>query len=232
MRCGAITLSVAGIALLSMSVGVRADLYPGGWNSPGVISAPDPLGDAANPGVSSQDIVCVWFAEDATHYYFRLDIASVPSSNPENFSPVYGVHLDTIDNSGGGYATESYVPVALTGIDYILDGHYDPTLFVGGWGPSHYHAWNYYGSSFGAAALSPDYGTFAHTLNGGSSLEWMVARSAIGGPLDPSRIWFATNDISLSPTRTHDLAQLPEPTTLLLVACATGLAAVRRRNTC
>ncbi len=218
------------VVSLVLAVTANADLFPPGWGSPGVLSAIDPTGDQQNTSSTAADIEKCWFAQDASFYYFRMDLRSAPTVNPQNFASTYGIHLDTIPNAGGDWDLQSYVPYPVTGIDYIVDAHFDPTLFVGGWGPKHYHVYLMYGGTYTTFSLAPTYGDFGNSLNDGRTLEWKVAKSEIAGTVDPQKVWYGTYNIGSSQNKTHDLAQIPEPATLLLGGAAFVAVGARGRR--
>lgn len=221
---------LASLALCVLVIPFAVTTYGSLWTSYG-----PPLGSnlqdpyLAPPGHGNpndgQDIITVSYATSATHHYFRIDLEGAPSAvdgiGDLNYSGMYGLYIDADNNAGTGGAGVAwdYIPNAVSGIEIILDSHYDP--FFGG-----YFQWDkhtYSGGTFGTAALVAS----EHEENG-ATLEWAVAKADLQGEF---KFWVAAHDQGSS-VPTYDLEGswvVPEPATLgLLGVFSSGIWFVRR----
>jgi hypothetical protein len=116
---------VVAAALLLASAGPASAAYLYDWSSAQKVT--DPAGDTTYPG---RDIRAAYQAYSHGYLYFRIDLASAPSSH---FSPgyanTYGLYIDSKD--GGARSTDKYIPGAvpgigpLSGIDFIVSSELD-----------------------------------------------------------------------------------------------------------
>jgi hypothetical protein len=175
-----------------------------------------------NPN-DGMDIITVSHATSATHHYFKIDLEGAPSatdgSGNLNFSGMYGVYIDADNNAATGAAGTDwlYIPDAVTGIDLILDSHYDP--FFNGFNQFDHHSY-----STGAFITTPNVG---HEENG-VTLEWSVAKTDLSGEF---KFWVATHDQGSS-APTYDLEGswvIPEPASAAMIAL-TGLGLFVRKR--
>lgn len=212
-KAGLIGLGLV-VAVLSAE-NQAAYLYP--WPATPTVS--DPLDPGTEP---SRDIRGLWYATDGAFDYFRIDLEAAPVSTNAGSSEVYGVYID--GKNGGGQNTQDvqYIPAALSGIDFIVDSHWD----ANGRFRQDFHVYGAYGGFFVYTTIYPH----QTTENGGRTLEW--AAPAFDGGIGPVfTMWGASIDIG-DPSATHDITegyQVPEPAGLLLfLASAAGL--MRRRS--
>ena len=195
------------------------------WDATPTMS--DPVDNALTAG---RDIYNgVWVDSDTNYWYFRMDLRDAPSVVGNSYSGLYGIYIDAIDGVGGSHGDTDYIPTGLTGIDYIIDSHFNNSG-TGTWEDNHYHyGWNGAGFQIGAVDETQQ------TENGGKTLEWKIARSKIG---DEFTFWAATHDVGSS-APTYDLApnaglpgitvSIPEPSTLLLLVAGMMAMLIRRK---
>ena len=169
----------------------------------------------------------VWVEADADYWYFRMDLRGAPTSLGNDYAGLYGFYIDAVAGGAGGGDID-YIPTSLSGIDYIVDTHFNNSG-TGDWEATHFHYdWSGTGFSIDYTAV-----TFQATENGGKTLEWKIAREELG---DEFYFWAATHDVGSS-APTYDLLPLsgpgqyvPEPATmgLLLIGSLIGLRRRRR----
>lgn len=221
-----IRITIVAMALVATCMTAQAALIP--WAaSPDVPDADDAF-QYSQPLVAllnGQDIYTgLWWDDVAAQRYFRMDIQGTPSGGSD-YAEIYGIYIDAIPGGSDGPTDPlDYIPDELTGIDYILDMHFSPTL---GWF-QHFHTWT--GATWTVAA--PD---LYQRSNSDRQLEWGqdLADFAVAGGW---KFWGATHSAggAGNPDVTHDLTEagaVPEPGTFALFGL--GLAAVayiRRRR--
>ncbi len=125
-------------AVLMAASGAQAFTYD--WSNATVISDPVEGNIAAGRDITG---VMYDYNQADGNQYFRMDMAGPLSDAAPT---TYAFYVNALTGGGNG-ADFDYVPDSLNGIDYIIDGTLDNTLFgdVGGWRYNLY-AWN--GSQF------------------------------------------------------------------------------------
>ena len=171
----------------------------------------------------------VWVAQDADYYYFRMDLRETPTAAGNNYSGLYGIYIDALEGEGAGGGDTDYLPTGLSGIDFILDSHFNNSG-TGGWEDDHFHyGWNGAGFQIGSVYAAQQ------TENAGKTAEWQIERSLIG---DEFSFWAATHDVGSS-APTYDFVPdpnspgipVPEPSTLVLLCMgAFGFVLNNRRK--
>jgi len=177
---------------------------------------------------TAQDILNVWYDADATYHYFRMDIEAAPTTAGSNYASIYGVYIDAIAGgaSGGDY---NYIPNAITGVDFIVDAHFDTSL-TGSFDQWDFHIYDDGSSSWSLGVLDDH----QESENSGTTIEWKIARSKIGNEYT---FRMATHDGG-SATTTYDYAPdigeggyyVPEPTMLSVLAIGGCMALIKRRR--
>jgi hypothetical protein len=184
-------------------------------------STNDPSGDQTLFG-GAADILKVWATDsyNGTNY-FRMDLRSAPSE--QNGGQIYGIYLDT--QVGGATNTLSnYVPVGLSGIDMIVDSHFDATEPA--WTFFHFHT---YTNDPIFSKISLTLGQHNESENGGATLEWAIPHSLIGS--DGFEFFGGVSVLGYNES-VYDLAGIapvPEPCTFALALLSIGVLTVRRR---
>ncbi len=194
------------------------------YNGSPAVSLSDPVDPALSGG---RDILNVSFAQDASHYYFRISLREAPSYLGTNYAGIYGIYID-YQPGGANYGDTTYIPSGMQGVDYIVDTHFNRlgTNEFDGW-DVHY-GWNGTGFSIKAPVAQQE------TEDGGKTLELQILKSDI--PATEFTLWAATHDLG-SAVQTYDLApdtatqglHVPEPTTLAVLGLG-GLAGLLRRR--
>lgn len=223
MRTLSVSLLCAVMLLAVASAANGAYIYP--WASTPNVS--DGVLGTVSPAT---DIVSLWYEDDATYHYFRLDIEGAPSSS--DFAGLYSIIIDSKAGGADGELWPSYLPDGVYGIDYFIDMHYEPTF--GGFWAAHLHEYDSDGDQILITTLSTS--DYQYSENGGTTLEWRVAKSGIGGTADFT-IRAATHDQGSS-VDTYDLAPnggssgytVPEPVTAALVAFGGVVVLLHRRR--
>lgn len=220
-------VSLASIVLITAASSVFAAPLTT-WSATPSFTDPNDL--AITPG---QDILSGWYSSDAQYHYFRIDLESAPAS--ANYAGLYGIYIDSVASAGAEGSDWDYVPSALSGVDYILDMHFDP--FADGWFQTDFHIWTPDGGLPGGGSWS--LGTVdahANSENGGTSLEWQIDKSKIAGSADFT-IRAASHDQGSS-APTYDYApnigqdgfQIPEPASSMILLAGSAMLMIRRRR--
>ncbi len=235
----------AGLAYAdTASAGTFASFSGVAW---GGVTVSDPLNDDVDgPGsFDGRDIYQgVWWVRGATYDYFRMDLAGAPHDTQYDWAVVYGIYMDGVGAAGASGASDSYVPVELTGIDFIVDWHPDvasvpdDALLNPGTGGNafHWHVWNQGGGTWSTSALTSfDYWVSFDDVTetaGKNTIQWRIPLASLPSTYDFTG---ATHDLASSTPTTFDLTEppyrTPEPATMALMGLGlAGLAAIRRRK--
>jgi len=226
-------LFLAALVSLTLVGGIEtahASLYSWGL-TPTVTGSRDIITDVLGAApLSGQKITAAWSAYDSGYYYFRIDLASAPTST--NFAGIYGIYIDSaaggIPDTGG--VARIYAPKTSAGLeanyDYILDSHYQPYAAPNGFYQHDFHIWN---------GTDLVLGSVPTTEQNGATLEWKIAASDLGNP--GSFTWTAAAIDSGSFTTTYTMTTPTDATPTPIPAAAwllgyglMGLAGIRRRK--
>jgi hypothetical protein len=185
--------------------------------------------DGSLPG---REITKLWFAENATDYFFRLDLAGAPTNlnpSPSDFAEAYAIDIQYA-SGGGNHSESNYIAEGLSNITYILMTHAaesQPGLFT----MDHLHTYDYYApGGLDTAFLIAGEGTpvvagaNVYRPFGSTEMDWEVPINVLGP--GPFTIFGSTINSTDGDTYTVTgpvvVAAVPEPTTLAL-AMAGGL---------
>lgn len=205
--------------LTLLASGAHAYMYTWDVNAPHVEFYPDP-NDSVGPG--GRDILSgIWWAWDvqADIYYFRMDLEAPPTLS--DAGDIYGIYIDS--GPGGSGALNAYVPSELTGVDYIIDSHWNQ---IDGFFSPHFHQW----TGGGPVGWDTNAGGTPTFANSGATLEWSIPGASLP---DNFTFWGGIIDTGGGVVTTWDLAEggpTPEPTTLALLGLGLGGLYLRRRR--
>lgn len=136
------------------------------WENLPSVQVLDAVTDGADDG---QDIAAAWHAQNQDYHYFRIDLYETPDST--SYADIYGIYLNTTAGGAEGAAL-SYVPNSFSGIDYVVDAHYNPNM-----GNNYYqidfHSWD------GNVLDKTGTPNFQYSENNGKTLEWEVTLTSI-----------------------------------------------------
>lgn len=197
----------------------HADLIA--WTTPDVV-------DASGDAFPGQDIIAAYHEFDGTYHYFRIDLSGAPQTGflSNGFSENYGIYINSEPGGASGLVNTGYLPSTLSGIDYIVDSHFDPNMNqgVGDFYQHDYHDWN--GTIF--VATTP-----AATDQNGTVLEWKISAADLGTEFT---WWAATHDPGFLPENAYDITTavdtvVPIPASAWLFASGlVGLMGWRKRT--
>ena len=227
-KCVALSSLLLGGAMVISAANANADIID--WTNTGafsIVSVSDPVD--FNDG---RDITKAWSATDGTNYYFRLDLVDTPFGTSSN-AGIYGIYIDAVN--GGVSSGHTYVPNTASSftIDRALDSHYNADM--AGFFQSDFHVWN---GTIMENTSTPVH-EYQYSANGGKTLEWKIAVSALGNDFS----WLAAShdhiqnwaQITWDRTATMTMSAPPSPVpvppaVLLLGSGLIGLASFRRRS--
>lgn len=190
-----------------------------------VLTLSDASGEVAE---DSRDIENIWYANDGSNHYFRMDLRGAPLQAANEHAPEYAIQIDS--GAGGGSAVNTnYIADGLIGIDSILIGHYTTS---GAHTVQHRH--NYQGDAsplprVDTVMLAAIGGSFDADENGGTTLQWAIPVTELGSL--PFTIYGATQDIDDADTFDTTVGlNVPEPAMLLTLGLGTFALRIRRRS--
>jgi len=225
------------IVFLLSSSPVTAAYFYYDWASAQKVA--DPAGDANLSGETSydgRDILAAYQAYDAGHLYFRIDLASAPSSVfPPGYANTYGIYIDSKPGVGAD-SSNMYVPGTLAGIDFIISSDLNFDKFSRMiWDPE-FQVWRVdeFKSSSGLQ--------FQASMNEGTTLEWRVLDGDGAKHIGNSFTWWAGTMLPSdgSAKKTYDLTSATDPPSTpvpipsavwLLGSGIIGLIGLKRRKT-
>jgi hypothetical protein len=225
---------------LVVSAPVSAALYD--WNgSDSLITTDSSNNDIGTGSTPWRNILKLWFAQDDTTAYFRMDLEGGPGSDQSPLDPLlYGIYINADgDPATGASGSQSdylyWVESAneVVGVDSLIDFHFDgtgtPVL-------AHAHFYDPAEAILFNTSLYEDHGVIYEFNFAGHSIEWSAPLASFGLAGDHAYVIYgATYDIS-NPTESFDLARIdvnavPVPASmLLLVGGLLPLAVIRRRR--
>jgi hypothetical protein len=178
-----------------------------------VSSGSDPVDGSLHAG---KDILGGAYQYQGGLHVFRIELRSAPGPLVGNgFAGIYGVGIDSIAGGFDG-STSIYTPNT-TGLDFLLDAHYEDFGAGPVTGKQDYHLANPPSPTVTLASMggifNPD----------GSALEFAIPDGAIGAPGSGGFTWYAYTLDTGSENQQYDIATftaapvVPEPLTMISV---------------
>jgi len=221
---------LAVVALAGLVTGVASAALQANWAAPGVVTVNDAADDYLAGGSVGTDILSLKCVYQDSGYYFLMTLQAAPT--PSAYAQGYMIN---IDNAAGGAASANsyYIAQGLTGIDYIVDAHYDPFINggLGGYVVQHEHEYIGGAAPQFDADVIPVNSIVFNTSVDGTQLEWFVPEALVGGAgvnafastlnANPGGATFDTGSVLVTP--------VPEPTGMALLALGVAAIGLRRK---
>lgn len=208
-----------------------AYLHP--WNT--ALSPTDPDNDSLYTATRPYtEIMDMWFAKDASYYYFRMDVAGAVSDSQNAWD--FNIWIDTDNNAATGsqettIQNSPYIDGTLDGIDNTLSVHYSLGSLSS---LPHLHPYTSTSPWVTSVTLASEGGFFQDTENGNKTLEWRIPISVLG--TSQMKIYGGVHDraLDLSPDITAGYVingnNVPEPASFLLMSVGAAAAGFARRR--
>ena len=221
---GLTLLGVAAMILL-VPAGPASAAYLYDWSS--VQQYTDSTNDAPYSPTSGQNILTAWHAYDGTYHYFRIDLASAPSSTfPPGYANTYGIYIDS--RAGGAPNGNEYIPGTLTGIDFIVSSEVELENNNRLDWDKELQRWK-----VDEFKHSDDL-TFQHGENGGTTLEWRIRDGEGEKYIGNSFAWWAATMLPGDDGQakiTYDVMATPIPASAWLLGSGLiALVGLKRRR--
>jgi hypothetical protein len=219
-------LRALAVSAVFFTAPASAALYD--WTNGDSVSTTDSTNYNLGPGSTVlpwRNITKFWFASDDDNAYFRMDLAGGPGTDfGSSDALMYAIYIDSIPNSGGDGSDSTYLYDAggyVTGIDWIIDIHYDSfgNILTNG---QHVHEYTGLGSYQFDVSDYASNGVEIDILT--SRLDWSAPLDNFGMTTGNFIVYAATYEILVGGTDSYDLAQLslpaeaPVPASWLLLA--------------
>jgi|GEM_PF-1281310 hypothetical protein len=193
-----------------------------------------------NNALQGREITKLWFAQDATNYYFRLDLAFGPTNifpHGTDFAEAYAID---ITGTGGGDNAQTdptygsnYIADGLSDIKYLVMTHAAASM-SGLFTMDHLHTYDlgspdnvdtsFLVASEGSPVIA---GAAVSRAIGVTEMDWQVPISAL--PAGPFTIYGST--VNSGDGDTYDVTGpivVPEPAILMMMLAGSGLLLARR----
>ncbi|WP_161488008.1 PEP-CTERM sorting domain-containing protein [Sedimentisphaera cyanobacteriorum] len=186
------------------------------------VSYTEIIDDGADSGLQpGQDIDKIYMAEDASNYYFKMDMVGAMSLTGNNFAGYNGIYIDLDQNDSTGFTGSNYdyFHSSLDGFEFLADAHFGGTVSLSNT-VNHYHT-----------LTSPD-GLDAgnnSTWDGSYTIEYRIDKEFFDG--DMFCLAGATVEEGSEPENYDTTSSycVPEPTTMALLG-ACGLFLRKRKS--
>ncbi|OXU13940.1 PEP-CTERM sorting domain-containing protein [Sedimentisphaera salicampi] len=105
------------------------------------VSYTEIINDGADTGIQpGQDIDKISMGEDASNYYFKMEMVGAMSLTGNNFAGYNGLYFDLDQNAGTGFdgSAYDYFHSSLDGFEFVADAHFGGTVSLSNT-VNHYH---------------------------------------------------------------------------------------------